>query len=123
MDQIKGTERSLPAYTAQDEKMREDLLPGNNKEEKSGGRFSDCAVLYRTNAQSRAIETELMSASIPYKVLSGLRFYDRKEIKDIIAYLRLIHNPNDDMTLIRVINEPKRKIGATSVAKLNIIAA
>ena len=119
----KGDGEKLTAYTAQDEKDEGRFIAREIiKRKKSGGRFSDCAVLYRTNAQSRAIETELMSASIPYKVLSGLRFYDRKEIKDIIAYLRLIHNPNDDMSLIRVINEPKRKIGATSVAKLNIIA-
>ena len=119
----KGDGEKLTAYTAQDEKDEGRFIAREIiKRKKSGGCFSDCAVLYRTNAQSRAIETELMSASIPYKVLSGLRFYDRKEIKDIIAYLRLIHNPNDDMSLIRVINEPKRKIGATSVAKLNIIA-
>ena len=119
----KGDGEKLTAYTAQDEKDEGRFIAREIiKRKKSGGRFSDCAVLYRTNAQSRAIETELMSANIPYKVLSGLRFYDRKEIKDIIAYLRLIHNPNDDMSLIRVINEPKRKIGATSVAKLNIIA-
>ena len=119
----KGDGEKLTAYTAQDEKDEGRFIAREIiKRKKSGGRFSDCAVLYRTNAQSRAIETELMSANIPYKVLSGLRFYDRKEIKDIIAYLRLIHNPNDDMSLIRIINEPKRKIGATSVAKLNIIA-
>ena len=119
----KGDGEKLTAYTAQDEKDEGRFIAREIiKRKKNGGRFSDCAVLYRTNAQSRAIETELMSANIPYKVLSGLRFYDRKEIKDIIAYLRLIHNPNDDMSLIRVINEPKRKIGATSVAKLNIIA-
>ena len=73
------------------------------------GSFSDCAILYRTNAQSRVIEEMLMRESVPYKVLSGLRFYDRKEIKDIIAYLRVVYNPNDDVSLARIINEPKRK--------------
>lgn len=86
------------------------------------GSFSDCAILYRTNAQSRVIEEMLMRESVPYKVLSGLRFYDRKEIKDTIAYLRVIYNPNDDISLVRIINEPKRKIGMTTVDKARGIA-
>lgn len=86
------------------------------------GVFSDCAVLYRTNAQSRVVEEMLMRENIPYKVLSGLRFYDRKEIKDIIAYLRVLHNPNDDISLARIINEPKRKIGNTTLEKARDIA-
>ena len=84
--------------------------------------FADCAILYRTNAQSRVIEEMLMREAIPYRVLAGLRFYDRKEIKDIIAYLRLIHNTSDDLSLRRIINEPKRKIGATTVDKAQRIA-
>lgn len=86
------------------------------------GVFFDCAILYRTNAQSRVIEEMLMRESIPYKVLSGLRFYDRKEIKDIIAYLRVIHNPHDDVSLARIINEPKRKIGNATLEKARTIA-
>lgn len=86
------------------------------------GNFSDCAILYRTNAQSRVIEEMLMRESIPYKVLSGLRFYDRKEIKDTVAYLRVIHNPNDDISLARIINEPKRKIGNATIDKARAIA-
>lgn len=86
------------------------------------GTFGDCAVLYRTNAQSRVLEEMLMRESIPYKVLSGLRFYDRKEIKDIIAYLRVIHNPSDDVSLARIINEPKRKIGNATLDKARAIA-
>ncbi|MCD8180343.1 MAG: UvrD-helicase domain-containing protein [Firmicutes bacterium] len=86
------------------------------------GAFSENAVLYRTNAQSRVIEEMLMRESIPYKVLSGLRFYDRKEIKDIIAYLRVIHNQNDDVSLARIINEPKRKIGNATLEKARDIA-
>lgn len=84
--------------------------------------FSDCAILYRTNAQSRVIEEMLMRESVPYKVLSGLRFYDRKEIKDIIAYLRVVYNPNDDVSLARIINEPKRKIGNATLEKARNIA-
>ena len=86
------------------------------------GSFSDCAILYRTNAQSRVIEEMLMLESVPYKVLSGLRFYDRKEIKDIIAYLRVVYNPNDDVSLARIINEPKRKIGNATLEKARNIA-
>ena len=86
------------------------------------GSFSDCAILHRTNAQSRVIEEMLMRESVPYKVLSGLRFYDRKEIKDIIAYLRVVYNPNDDVSLARIINEPKRKIGNATLEKARNIA-
>lgn len=86
------------------------------------GNFSDCAVLYRTNAQSRVIEEMLMRESVPYKVLSGLRFYDRKEIKDIIAYLRVMYNPDDDVSLARIINEPKRKIGNATLERARDIA-
>ena len=86
------------------------------------GSFSDCAILYRTNAQSRVIEEMLMRESVPYKVLSGLRFYDRKEIKDIIAYLRVVYNPNDDVSLARIVNEPKRKIGNATLEKARNIA-
>ncbi len=86
------------------------------------GTFADCAVLYRTNAQSRVIEEMLMREAIPYRVLAGLRFYDRKEIKDITAYLRVILNPSDDISLKRIINEPKRKIGAATMDKAQLIA-
>lgn len=90
---------------------------------KMGRSLSDMAILYRTNAQSRVIEDLLLRSAIPYKVVGGLRFYDRKEIKDIIGYLRLIHNPDDDLSFARIINEPKRGIGKTTVDKLAEIAA
>jgi len=90
---------------------------------KSGMKYADFAILYRTNAQSRMIEEMLMRSAIPYKVVGGLRFYDRKEIKDIIGYLRLIHNPNDSLSFERVINEPKRGIGKTSIEKMQEISA
>lgn len=90
---------------------------------KNGARFSDFAILYRTNAQSRVIEEMLLQYAVPYRVLAGLRFYDRKEIKDIIAYLRLIHNPSDAVSLKRIINEPKRGIGAASLEKAEILAS
>ena len=80
------------------------------------------AVLYRTNAQSRGIEEALMSNSLPYKIVGGLRFYERKEIKDIVAYLKLIYNVNDNQSLRRIINVPKRGIGDTTVKKLADLA-
>lgn len=84
--------------------------------------LSDMAVLYRTNSQSRAIEEACMANNIPYKVIGGLKFYDRKEIKDIIAYLKLIYNPNDSQSLKRIINVPKRSIGSATVEKIFEIA-
>lgn len=83
----------------------------------NGAKYSDFAILYRTNAQSRVIEDTFIRNVIPYRILSGLRFYDRKEIKDIIAYLRVILNPADDVSLQRIINEPKRGIGKTTMDK------
>lgn len=83
---------------------------------------SDCAILYRTNAQSRSFEEALRRQNIPYKIYGGLSFYQRKEIKDFMAYLRLTVNPNDEEALRRVINYPKRGIGATSLNKITLIA-
>lgn len=85
-------------------------------------KYSDFAVLYRMNSQSRSIEDILRREDIPYKIVGGLKFYERKEIKDIIAYLRLIHNTSDNLSLNRIINEPKRGVGKTSLDKIEIIA-
>jgi DNA helicase-2/ATP-dependent DNA helicase PcrA len=82
----------------------------------------DIAILYRTNAQSRAIEDTLVKSTISYQMVGGTKFYERKEIKDMIAYLRLITNPDDDLSFERVVNEPKRGIGATSIDRLRIYA-
>src|SRR5690606_35197914 len=82
----------------------------------------DFAILYRTNAQSRAMEDALRKRDIPYRIYGGLSFYQRKEIKDVLAYLRLVVNPNDEEALVRVINYPTRGIGNTTVEKLNIAA-
>ena len=81
--------------------------------------WGDMAVLYRTNAQSRAIEESLVRWRIPYVVVGGLRFYDRREIKDVLAYLRLLINPADSVSLLRVINVPRRGIGKTTIQRLN----
>ena len=85
-------------------------------------KYSDFTVLYRMNTQSRAIEDILRREDIPYKIVGGLKFYERKEIKDIIAYLRLVQNNADNLSLIRIINEPKRGIGKTSLDQIEEIA-
>ncbi|MBR0622185.1 DNA helicase PcrA [Bacillus pumilus] len=81
-------------------------------------KLSDFAILYRTNAQSRVIEETLLKSNIQYNIVGGTKFYDRKEIKDILAYLRLVANPDDDISFARIVNVPKRGIGATSVDKI-----
>lgn len=83
-----------------------------------GEEFKDMAILYRTNAQSRGFEEALVRESIPYKIVGGLKFYDRMEVKDILAYLRAINNTDDNVSLSRIINRPKRGIGDTSLADL-----
>lgn len=85
---------------------------------KENGLYSDFAILYRTNAQSRSFEDEFRKDGIPYKIYGGLSFYQRKEIKDIIAYFRLVANPDDDQALLRIINYPARGIGNTTVQKI-----
>lgn len=89
---------------------------------KGDKRYSDFALLYRTNAQSRVLEEKLVQASIPYRLLGGTRFYDRKEIKDIMSYLKALNNPADDLTIKRIINVPKRGIGDTTINKVADIA-
>ncbi|MFR1903881.1 MAG: DNA helicase PcrA [Veillonella sp.] len=80
--------------------------------------YGDMAILYRTNAQSRVLEEALIKRALPYTMVGGTKFYDRKEIKDVLAYLRVLYNPFDDLSLLRIINVPKRSIGVTTVAKL-----
>ena len=88
------------------------------KNKRSGRKFADHAILYRTNAQSRVIEEILIKSEIPYQIVGGIKFYDRKEIKDLLGYLRLISNPDDDISLLRIVNVPKRGIGDTTMGKL-----
>ncbi|MBQ7660804.1 MAG: UvrD-helicase domain-containing protein [Clostridia bacterium] len=85
--------------------------------------YRDFAILYRTNAQSQAFESAFAKSGIPYRVLGGLRFFDRKEVKDILAYLFLLANPDDNLRLLRIVNEPKRKIGAATLEAVEAIAA
>ena len=88
-----------------------------------GGNWGDCAVLYRTNAQSNAMEYACKRNGVPYKIYGGLKFFDRAEVKDMLAYLCVINNPTDDLRLRRIINVPARKIGAATVDKAQLIAA
>ena len=88
-----------------------------------GRAWRDLAVLYRTNAQSRVVEEAMMRLGVPYKVVGGTRFYDRREVKDAMAYLRAVVNPADEVSLKRVLNVPKRGVGDASVAKLDAYAA
>ncbi len=107
--------------TEQDEAMH--IASGILGDVRSGRRsYKDCAVLYRTNAQSRALEEAFLTMRVPHILVGGQRFYERKEIKDMLAYLRLVHNPRDDVSFKRSVNVPTRGIGATSLANLEVYA-
>lgn len=88
------------------------------KHQRNGKKYQDMAILYRTNAQSRVLEETFMKSNIPYTMVGGQKFYDRKEIKDLLSYLRMIANSNDDISLQRIINVPKRGVGPSSVEKI-----
>ena len=107
-------------FRADSEQGEAQFIVGKMKEltQKENRKWSDIAILYRTNAQSRVMEEALLKSNIEYSIVGGTKFYDRKEIKDILAYLRLIANPDDDISLQRVINVPKRGIGSSSIDKM-----
>ncbi|WHY78068.1 DNA helicase PcrA [Neobacillus sp. WH10] len=114
----------LVYYRADSEQGEAQFVAGKIKElTRDGKKLSDIAILYRTNAQSRVMEEVLLKSNIEYSIVGGIKFYDRKEIKDMLAYLRLISNPDDDISLQRVINVPKRGIGSSSVDKMANFAA
>ncbi len=114
----------IRCYKAFDEKDEARFICRSIRQETDDGRsLRQIAVLYRTNAQSRALEDALRNQGIPYRIFGGLRFYDRKEIKDIIAYLRVLQNPADTVSLRRIINVPARGIGDTTIDKLERAAA
>lgn len=104
-------------YQAQTEHDEADYIAGviYNRHKISHEPYGDMAILFRTNAQSRVLEEKLMRYAIPYTMVGGTKFYDRKEIKDVLAYLRLLYNPEDSLSLTRIINVPKRNIGATTM--------
>ena len=114
----RGDGDKITVHTATDEREEarfvvDSILDNVN----AGEKYSEQAILYRMNAQSNAIENVLARSGIPYKIIGGTRFYDRKEIKDVVSYLHLINNNKDDIRLRRIINEPKRAIGETTVSK------
>lgn len=112
-------------YQAQTEHDEADYIAGviYNRHEISHEPYGDMAILFRTNAQSRVLEEKLMRYAIPYTMVGGTKFYDRKEIKDVLAYLRLLYNPEDSLSLTRIINVPKRNIGATTMEHVAAYAA
>lgn len=107
-------------FTAQSEHEEAGFIGDTivKKHDIHGVPYGDMAILYRTNAQSRVLEEGLIKRALPYTMVGGTKFYDRKEIKDVLAYLRVLYNPFDDLSLLRIINVPKRSIGATTVSKL-----
>ncbi len=117
----KGQGDKIDIYESQDE-SGEAYYIANKIKNNYLSSLNDCAVLYRTNSQSRAIEEALISQGISYRMVGGLKFYDRKEVKDIIAYLKLLYNRHDSQSLKRIINVPKRSIGDTTVKKMQEIA-
>lgn len=119
----RGEGEKIKYYQAYDEKDEARYVVEEIQRRKDEGyKLSDFAILYRTNAQSRAFEDALMYRGINYRVIGGAKFYDRKEIKDIMAYFKLLINPFDNVSFERVINEPKRSIGAKSVEKIESFA-
>lgn len=116
----KGEGDKIQYFESQDEADEANFIATTVKS--SDGNYNKFAVLYRTNAQSRAIEEAFIAHGLPYRIYGGLKFYDRKEIKDIVAYLKLIYNPNDSQSFKRIINVPKRAIGETTVKNLQAIA-
>mgnify|MGYP003174683501 FL=1 len=117
----KGEGELIDYFEAQDEADEANFIASRIKQD-SGGDYNRFAILYRTNSQSRALEEACMAAGIPYRIYGGLKFYDRKEIKDIIAYLKLIYNPDDSQSFRRIVNVPKRSIGDTTIKNLSDFA-
>lgn len=119
-----GRGDKITYYQAQNEHDEAQYIVAKIKEEheQHGYHYNDFAILYRTNAQSRIIEETFMKSSVPYTMVGGHKFYDRKEIRDILAYLTLIVNHRDSMSFTRVVNTPKRGIGLTSVEHLREFA-
>jgi DNA helicase-2/ATP-dependent DNA helicase PcrA len=115
----------IRAFEAYSEREEAEYVVGEIQRLVSGGicKFGDCAVMFRTNAQSRAIEDAFVRHALPYKLVGALRFYRRREIKDVLSYLRVIHNPDDELSLARIINVPRRGIGAKTMAELAAWAA
>ncbi len=117
----KGDGELIDYFEAQDEADEANFIASRIKQD-SGGDYNRFAILYRTNSQSRALVEACIAAGLPYKIYGGLKFYDRKEVKDIIAYLKLIYNTDDSQSFRRIVNVPKRAIGDTTVKNLSDFA-
>jgi DNA helicase-2/ATP-dependent DNA helicase PcrA len=119
-----GSGEKIVKYSAEDEQDEAQFVSGEATRIHDQGehRWGDFAVMYRTNAQSRAVEERLTRVGIPYKVIGGTRFYDRREVKDALAYLKAANNPADEVSLKRVVNTPKRGVGDTTIARLDVWA-
>ena len=117
----KGEGELIDYFEAQDEADEANFIVSRIKQD-SGGNYNQYAILYRTNSQSRSIEEACMAAGVPYRIYGGLKFYDRKEIKDVIAYLKLIYNTDDSQSFRRIVNVPKRSIGDTTLKRLQDFA-
>ena len=114
----------IAVHTGYNEQDESDYIAKKVLEEVAAGRkYSDFAVLYRMNSQSNILEKMFVKSGVPYRIIGGLRFYERKEIRDMIAYLSVINNPTDEMRLRRIINQPKRSIGDKTIAQASEIAA
>ena len=122
--QAEGEGPAIVGYAAENESAEAEWIATtiDRLQDEDGIRPADVAVFYRTNAQSRALEERLVTRGIPYRVIGGTRFYDRKEIKDALAYLRVIVNPDDDVNVRRILNEPKRGIGDRAEGALVALA-
>ena len=118
-----GDGEKIQAYQASDERDEGRWIAGEIEKLRAGGMsYDDMAVFYRTNAQSRILEDMFLRAGVPYKIVGGTRFFDRAEIRDVMAYLKMAVNPADEMSVKRVINTPRRGIGSTSIAKIEGLA-
>ena len=118
-----GDGEKIQAYQASDERDEGRWIAGEiEKLHVKGMSYDDVAVFYRTNAQSRTLEDMFLRAGVPYKIVGGTRFFDRAEIRDVMAYLKMIVNPADEMSVKRVVNTPRRGIGSTSIQKIEMLA-
>ena len=118
-----GDGEKIQAYQASDERDEGRWIAAEiDKLHDGGTSYDDMAVFYRTNAQSRILEDMFLRAGVPYRIVGGTRFFDRAEIRDVMAYLKMIVNPADEMSVKRVINTPRRGIGSTSIAKIELLA-
>ena len=119
-----GDGEKIQAYQASDERDEGRWIASEIDKLHDGGTpYDDIAVFYRTNAQSRILEDMFLRAGVPYKIVGGTRFFDRAEVRDVMAYLKMVVNPADEMSVKRVINTPRRGIGSTSIQKIEMLAA